>query len=96
MKKSEATVMLRSFYNRNMNEKMPEVHKNANNGYYCIIAQSDKVKLELWYEEWPDSKDESKKNMFLQFVLNMQVKNSLPVTFLLGGIIRKQMKIYTT
>ena len=96
MKKSEATVMLRSFYNRNMNEKMPEVHKNANNGYYCIIAQSDKVKLELWYEEWPDSKDESKKNMFLQFVLNMQVKNYLPVTFLLGGIIRKQMKIYTT
>lgn len=65
MNRPEATAMLRSFYSRNMNCKMPDVHKNANNGYYCIIAQSDKVKLELWYEEWPDSKDESnKKHVF--------------------------------
>lgn len=89
MKKSEATVMLRSFYNRNMNEKMPKVHKNANNGYYCIIAQSDKVKLELWYEEWPDSKDESNKKYVFAICFEYASKELLASDFPSWGDYKK-------
>ena len=61
MKKPEATAMLQSFYNRNLDCKMSEVHKYSNEGYYCVISQSKEVKLELWYEEWPDPAEKSKR-----------------------------------
>ena len=89
MNKPEATAMLQSFYNRNMGSKMPEVHKDANDGFYCVIAQSKEVKLELWYEEWPVG---SMKKYFFTICFEYESKDLLSKDFPNWDIYKRENK----